>query len=178
MTLKCVFVLFSLRFFLSIPDKICSSSRTMCVFDYSLSLSSFLFWISSMFFSLPLLLCQCSKSCVSGFLSFEYIWHHIARVHRSRRYYHFFSSSRNNPSTHACSLVFTAPFLLFHMCMYILCLVSVLQLCFATMWCIFRIRIICMNLKAPYMFHWWAEYLFGCVLACVPFALIHEILHE
>lgn len=160
-----VFVLFSLQFFLfflSIPDKICSSPRTMCVFDFSL------FWISppiqlTSFLVFSLLIFRfsyASRVCnVWVYLGvFQYILLLQMPSHRASIVLGdiiiFFSQQPLHPSllssTYFLSLSLSFPFLA---CVCVL-LSFMLQLCFATMWCIFSIRIICMNSKAPFMFHW------------------------
>lgn len=159
---------------------LCDCEVCVCVVCVCPLFSAFLLLLLSFFqfqiqFALPLVCDVCiwffsrfllpfSQFTISVFVCFEsvsgclslnifcyYKCLHIARVHRSRRYYHFFHSS---PSAHSNSLALSpSPFQSLPPFRYVFCL-AMLQLCFATMWCIFSIHIICMNLKAPFMFHW------------------------
>lgn len=115
MTLKyvcvvCVCLIFSAHFFLSIPDKIFSSPCTMCVFDSTFASSSSLSSVSISIF-------VCFES-VSGCLSLNILCYykclHIARVHRFRRYYHFFLTATPLPTlalhSNSHSLSFSSSF--------------------------------------------------------------------
>lgn len=125
MCVWCVFVSFSQHiFFLSIPYKIFSSPCTMCVFDSTFASSSSLSSVSISIF-------VCFES-VSGCLSLNILCYykclHIARVHRSRRYYHFFSQHPLCPPL--LSTPTLTPFRSLPHFRYVFCL-AMLQLCCA-----------------------------------------------
>lgn len=155
---------------------LCDSEVCVCGVCLSSFLSTFFFFQFQIKFSLPLVRCvylillslppppfpllafrflYASRACLDVYLWIYSVTTNAFTSRASIVLGDIIIFSHSNPSAHPLhsnshSLSFSSSFSVCVLFSY-----ATAVLCFATtMWCIFSIHIICMNLKAPFMFHW------------------------